>query len=122
MVSLARTWEKLEVTNVGLDIAVLDNRLNFNADYFHKRNKNMLIQVDYPSTLGGVAPATNNGELMVNGWELALSWRDSRNDFHYSISANLSDSRNKVTDLGGFNGLRSGHIGYIQGYSTNTYF
>ena len=54
MVSLARTWEKLEVTNVGLDIAVLDNRLNFNADYFHKRNKNMLIQVDYPSTLGGV--------------------------------------------------------------------
>ena len=69
-----------------------------------------------------MAPATNNGELMVNGWELALSWRDSRNDFHYSISANLSDSRNKVVDLGGFNGLRSGHIGYIQGYSTNTYF
>ena len=24
--------------------------------------------------------------------------------------------------MGGFNGLRSGHIGYIQGYSTNTYF
>lgn len=122
MVSLARTWEKLEVTNVGLDIAVLGNRLNFTADYFHKRNRNMLIQVDYPSTLGGTAPATNNGELMVNGWEIALSWRDSYRDFHYGVSANISDSRNKVTDLGGFNGLRSGLISYIQGYSTNTYF
>ncbi len=122
MVSLARTWEKLEVTNVGLDIAVLNNRLNFNADYFHKRNKNMLIPVEYPSALGAAAPATNNGELRVNGWEVAISWRDSFKDFNYSISANVSDARNKVTDLGGFNGLRSGMISHIQGYPTCTYF
>lgn len=122
MVSLTRTWEKLEVTNVGLDIAILNNRLNFNADYFHKRNKNMLIPVEYPSSLGAVAPATNNGVLIVNGWELALSWRDSVKDFNYSITANISDARNKVTYLGGFNGLRSGMISHIQGYPTYTYF
>lgn len=122
MVSLARTWERLEVTNVGLDMGVLDNRLSFNFDYFYKRNRNMLIDVEYPSVLGVKAPATNNGELEVHGWELAVSWRDSFKDFSYSISANVSDSRNRMTDLGGFNGLRSGWVSHIEGYPTGTYF
>lgn len=122
MVSLARTWEKLEVTNVGLDIGILNNRLNVSFDYFYKRNKNMLVAVEYPSLLGASAPATNNGSLEVKGWEISLSWRDLIKDFSYSIRANISDSRNEVTNLGGFNGLSTGWIQYIQGYSTGTYF
>lgn len=122
MVSLARTWEKLEVTNIGLDIAILNNRLSASVDWFYKKNKNMLIAVDYPSLLGATAPASNNGSLEVKGWEVSLAWRDKVNDFSYSVRGNISDSRNKVTNLGGFFGLRSGLISNIQGYSTNAYF
>ena len=122
MVSLARTWEKLEVTNIGLDIAILNNRLSASVDWFYKKNKNMLIAVDYPSLLGATAPASNNGSLEVKGWEVSLAWRDKVNDFSYSVRGNISDSRNKVTNLGGFSGLRSGLISNIQGYSTNAYF
>ena len=39
MVSLARTWEKLEVTNIGLDIAILNNRLSASVDWFYKKKK-----------------------------------------------------------------------------------
>lgn len=122
MVSLARTWEKLEVTNVGVDVSVLNNRLSASFDWFYKRNKNMLVSVEYPSLLGATPPATNNGSLEVKGWELSLAWRDRINDFSYSVRGNISDSRNKVTDLGGFSGMRSGWIQNIEGYSTNVYF
>ena len=75
----------------------------------------MLIAVDYPSLLGATAPASNNGSLEVKGWEVSLAWRDKVNDFSYSVRGNISDSRNKVTNLGGFSGLRSGLISNIQG-------
>jgi len=42
----------------------------------------------------------NIGQVRNKGWELSLGWSDRVNDFGYSISANLSDNRSKVVDLG----------------------
>lgn len=122
MSSKARTWEKIEVTNIGLDMGVLNNRLNLTFDYFWKKNKNMLVSIEYPDILGATPPASNNGKLNVHGWELSLGWRDNVNDFSYGVRVNLADAKNKVTNLGGFNGLSSGLISTIQGYATNAYF
>lgn len=121
MASRDRTWEKLEITNIGLDVNILNNRLGMNFDYFWKKNKNMLVTVDYPDVLGDTPPAANNGELKVWGWELALSWHDRVGDFTYGIRANISDAQNQVVNLGGFSGLREGWIQNLQGYSTNIY-
>lgn len=99
LVSLTRTWERVEQKNIGADLNFLNNRLVFNWDYFIKENKGMLSSVSYPSVLGGTAPKTNSGHLRVRGWEVALTWRDKVKDFNYFVSVNLSDSRSKLMDL-----------------------
>ncbi len=76
LVSNARTWETVATTNVGVDFAVLGDRLYGSFDYFWKTNRNMLIPVTYPSVLGIAAPRTNSGKLKIWGWEAVLGWRD----------------------------------------------
>lgn len=96
------TWENLESTNIGLDIALLNNRLNMSAEWFNRRTKDILLQLPAPGTLG-IAPSTSNAAEVENkGWEITMDWRDQFKDFKYNISFNLSDVRNKVLDLKGY--------------------
>lgn len=123
IVSLTRTWESIYNSNVGLDFNILDNRLSVTADFFLKKNKNMLVAVSYPSVLGGTAPYTNNGSLEVKGFEVTLNWQDKiGEDFNYGITLMLSDATNKVTSLNGIATYNEGLNGAVEGYSTNSYF
>jgi TonB-linked SusC/RagA family outer membrane protein len=123
MVSLARTWESIYTTNLGIDIGLLNNRLSFSADLFYKKNKNMLVSVSYPSVLGASAPYTNNGTLRVKGFEMTLAWRDKiGKDFQYGVRLSLSDATNKIVHLNGVSTYGEGLNGAVEGYSTNSYF
>ena len=93
LISLTRTWEKVEQKNIGVDLGFFNNRLMFNWDYFIKENKGMLSQISYPGVLGGSAPKTNSGHLRVRGWEVVLTWRDQIKDFSYYATFNISDTR-----------------------------
>lgn len=96
------TWEKLESTNVGLDLSLLNSRLSLTGDYFVRNTKDILLQLPAPGTLGIDPPMTNAAEVSNKGWELTLNWQDQIKDFKYNVSFNLSDVRNKVTDLKGY--------------------
>lgn len=101
LISLTRTWEKVEQKNVGIDLHFLNSRLTTSFDYFVKDNKGMLTNVTYPSLLGGTAPKTNSGHLNVKGWEFTIGWRDHIKDFNYGISFNMSNSKTKLMDMEG---------------------
>lgn len=122
MTSLTRTWEKVTSANLGLDLAVLNSRLNGSVEYFRKQNRNMLIPVTYPSVLGTTAPYTNNGRLDVHGWELSIGWSDKVNDFSYAVRLSVSDSKNKVVEKGGSDSFNLGLNTTRKGYPINSYF
>ena len=46
------TWEKVTTTNFGLDIAMLNNRLNASFDYYIRNTNDMVISKTYPAVLG----------------------------------------------------------------------
>ncbi|GAA4833037.1 TonB-dependent receptor [Algivirga pacifica] len=103
----AISWESTETTNLGLDVALLDGRLEANLDYFIRDTKDMLIQEPVPmyigfnSTTGGtIAPITNLGSVRNKGWEAVLTWKETRGDFSYSVSGNLSSVNNEVLSFG----------------------
>ncbi|AEW03363.1 SusC/RagA family TonB-linked outer membrane protein [Niastella koreensis] len=97
-----RTWEQVKMANIGVDLVMLNNRLNGRFDYYKKKNDGMLINVVYPGVLGGDAPQTNSGVLEVKGWEAMLGWHDKiGKDFSYNVSVNVSDSRNKLVAYDG---------------------
>ncbi|SHI56745.1 TonB-linked outer membrane protein, SusC/RagA family [Arenibacter nanhaiticus] len=122
MVSTSRTWETLISRNLGLDMAVLDNRLDLSFDYYYKTNKNMLLGVTLPSVLGASPPAGNNGELDSWGWELSAGWKDNIKDFNYGARVVLSNNDNKVVNLGGYDNYGVGYNGVREGYRTNLYY
>ena len=94
------TWEHSDMLNFGLDVKVLNSRLNFTGEYYIKNTKDILLEMPVPLEYGFGKPNMNVGEVRNKGWELSLSWNDRINDFGYSISGNLSDNRNEVVVLG----------------------
>lgn len=122
LVSTSRTWETIASKNLGLDFNTLQNRLYGSFDYFWKTNKNMLIPITYPAVLGITAPATNSGELKINGWEVILEWRDRIGQLNYSVRASLSDATNEVTKRVGNTLIGHGYNRTPVGYPMDSYF
>ena len=60
------TWETTTQTNIGLDLTVLNGRLTFNADYYYKKTKNMLMNVSLPDMLPKLIPRENSLEIPVS--------------------------------------------------------
>ncbi len=97
-------WETIRMFNIGVDLYFLNNRLAMSFDWFKKDNINALVKPVYPTVVGvtNIAdlPFENMGEIENKGWELNISWRDQINHFKYGFDFNISDSKNKITDLG----------------------
>ena len=121
LVSLDRTWERIKNTNIGVDYAVLRNRLYGSFDYYWKQNNNMLLPQTYSVVLGATAPYANIGKLKVWGWETSLGWRDKIGNVSYHISATLTDNDNKLVSYGGNNIITAGQK-TIEGYPIGSYF
>lgn len=120
-----RTWERLEIANIGMDLLLLNRRLGASAEYFVKRNNSLLLGRTLPAVLGADAPIENNGDLKTWGWELSLNWSDQIGSFRYHIGGNISDNQNKLIDFGGQTLIGSGGRGFnstVQGYPINSYF
>ena len=71
-------------------------------DWYKKENIDALVRPDVPAIVG--VPSSNVGyvnlgKIDVKGWELNLSWRDKIGNVNYNLGFNLSDARNKITDL-----------------------
>lgn len=95
------TWETIHMTNVGLDMAFLSNRLNVAADFYVKDTKDILLKLSYPGILGLPPTEQNAGKVRNTGWELDVRWADKIGEVNYGIGFNLADVRNKITDFGG---------------------
>ncbi|MEI6946815.1 TonB-dependent receptor [Paraflavisolibacter sp. H34] len=122
-----RTWETVQTSNAGLDFSLLNSRLSGTADYYIKRNINMLLPRTYPDILGTTAPRGNNGELRSWGWEASLNWRDKIGAVTYRIGGNISDNQNKLVDYGGqklinYSTTDLGFNSTVEGYPMNSYF
>ncbi|WP_286847501.1 MULTISPECIES: SusC/RagA family TonB-linked outer membrane protein [unclassified Proteiniphilum] len=97
-------WETIRMFNIGVDLVVLNNRLDLTFDWFKKTNRNALLKPVYPSVIGITStsnlPFENVGSIENEGWELSLNWRDKIGRVNYGFTSNLSDAKNKITDLG----------------------
>lgn len=120
LASQSKTWETIETTNVGIDLGFLYNRLNVTADYYWKKNSDMLASLQLPSLLGVGVSNANVGELKTWGWELELKWRDRIGNVSYSAGFNIADSQNELVKYDGKNTINAGTVGLLEGYELNS--
>ena len=102
-------WEQTDMINVGLDFRTLNSRLGFTAEYYTKTTNDILIRLPAPLEYGFGDQPVNIGSIGNKGWEIQVSWNDKINDFSYGISANLSDNKNEVLDLGDTGPWKNGY-------------
>ncbi len=95
-------WEKKKTMNVGIDLALWNNRLEFTAEWYKNTSTDLLYDVPVP-TNAGVANAVvtmNAAEMENSGFEFSATYRNHDHPLKYDISANLSTLKNKVKSLG----------------------
>ena len=95
-------WEKKKTTNVGVDIALFNNRIEFTAEWFKNQSVDLLYGVPVPENAGvSNTSVTMNAASMDNtGLEFSLTYRNNDHALKHQISANVSTVKNKVKSLG----------------------
>ncbi|MCR8895062.1 TonB-dependent receptor [Bacteroides sp. ET336] len=96
------TWESTYMTNVGLDFGFFNNRFTGTVDYFHKRTKDILINLPAPLVHGSADIPKQNSAIVTNqGVEFTLGWQDKVGDFSYGINGNFTYVKNIVNKFKG---------------------
>lgn len=95
-------WETTKQFNIGLDYALVQNRISGSVDYFRKNTSDLLLNLPIPTTTGFATSLQNVGATENSGFEFLLNTVNiKKKSFNWSTSLNVSVIRNKVTDLGG---------------------
>ncbi len=113
------TWETTTMTNIGLDLSFW-SKLHITFDWFHKKTNDILMRLDIPRTMGLEPTFQNAGVVENKGYDLNIIYMDKIGDFDFDISFNISDVRNKITDLKGING--TGLVTNREGYAINSLY
>lgn len=71
----ALVWETNYKVNLGMDLAMLNERLNVSADIFQNRTVDMLMLEAVPAPSGFTYAITNSGAMKTTGLDLTLSGR-----------------------------------------------
>lgn len=95
-------WETTTAFNLGLDFAVLDNRLDGSIDVYKSKTKDLLVKRSLPDFLGFPFVWDNLGQVDNKGIEIALNSKNIQNaNFTWNTSLNFSLNRNKIVHLYG---------------------
>ncbi|QHS58831.1 SusC/RagA family TonB-linked outer membrane protein [Chitinophaga agri] len=103
----ALKWEQTNQTDIGIDLAFLNNRLTIEADWYDRKSTGLLVTILLPASIG-VSPTGNQPKKTVNaadarnrGFELTIGYADKiSNDLSFNVSVNGSLNSNKVLSLG----------------------
>jgi TonB-linked SusC/RagA family outer membrane protein len=94
-------WEATTQYNAGIDFGILKNRLTLSVDVYHKETNDILQSMNTAVSTGYSSIYVNCGSIQNNGVEVALNAVPvSTKDFTWTIGANISHNKNRITDLG----------------------
>lgn len=113
------TWETTEMSDIGIDLSFF-NHLTVTADYYVRKTRDILLQLNIPLITGLTAPFQNAGKVNNKGWDVDVSYNGNAGDFKYSIGVNLSDVKNTVIDMHGIN--QTNVTVNREGYAMNSIF
>ena len=97
-------WEETSTNNFGLNIGLIKNRFEIEADYYIKNTNNLLMESLLPWYMGSIGtgaispPLVNVGALQTKGWGLTFNTQNIvSKDFKWSTNLNFSHYSSKIT-------------------------
>ncbi len=94
-------WEEKTSLNVGVDLAMWDDRFTFTGDFFIDKTGQMLYDPDLPGHVGTQEmPFTNVASMKNTGYEFVVGYKNNYKKFKYNFKFNFSQVKNEVLSLG----------------------
>ncbi|MNS15239.1 TonB dependent receptor [compost metagenome] len=119
------TWEKNLSYSFGLDFGLLNDRISGNINYYNRNTNGLIMENPISPTTGFTSRTENRGSMVNRGIELQVQAEIIHTqDFVWSVGANYTYNRNRVTDLGGKDTIPSipAYLGYnVIGQPTDVY-
>ena len=93
-------WEKTKQYNIGLDFAVLKNRLRGTVEVYKSNTYDLLMNRSIPGITGFVTILDNIGKTQNQGIEITLnSVNVQTKNFHWNTDLNISHNEEKIVSL-----------------------
>ncbi|HTE26530.1 SusC/RagA family TonB-linked outer membrane protein [Flavitalea sp.] len=93
-------WEKVSQTNFGFDLALFNNRIRLEGDFYNSKSIDLLLNVPVPRITGYGSQLQNIGKLQNKGMEFLLSTKNLTGKFSWSSDFNISFNKNTVLEVG----------------------
>jgi TonB-linked SusC/RagA family outer membrane protein len=94
------TWEKQQQYNLGLDLGLLNSRVQLSADFFYIMNRDLLLRRKLATTTGFTEAWDNVGVMQNQGVEFSVNAAVVKTkDISWNISATFSRDRNEIVEL-----------------------
>ena len=115
-------WETSVTKNIGLDIDMMDSRLQTRIEFYEITTEDLITQ-DFSSisttAIDASAPFVNLGSIQNRGIDFSVGYSsDPTKDFTWGADFNLSHYQNEVTDL--ISEFQTGNTGFRGGAVTRT--
>jgi TonB-dependent starch-binding outer membrane protein SusC len=95
-------WETLKQADVGLEVGLFKERLQFTVDYYNKITSNLLLARPLVGSSGFTSVNQNIGEISNTGWEFSVTGTEfATKDFVWTTSFNISFNKNLVKKISG---------------------
>lgn len=95
-------WEQAATSGVGIDFAILNNRLSGTVDYYYTKRKNILYYGPVPGGFSATSNYFSNlpGFVINRGLEFSLNYKVIKgNKFNWDVNYNMTFLHNEVKDL-----------------------
>lgn len=98
-------WETTTQLDIGLDFGVMNNRLSFTLDYYHKKTTDLLMNqvismVNNPNTNHDPSITRNVGSLQNTGFEFSVNYQPNfASELKWSVNLNGTFPKNKLLNL-----------------------
>lgn len=94
-------WEKTAQWDLGFELGLFQNLLNFDISYYYKKTSDLLLDCPVPHSTGFSTIYKNIGSVRNQGLDFMVNAYPIRtNDFTWNSTLNLNFNKNKILKLG----------------------
>ncbi|WP_164849946.1 SusC/RagA family TonB-linked outer membrane protein [Mucilaginibacter limnophilus] len=92
-------WEKVSVTNIGLDFGTSNNRLSGSVEYYYKKATDLIGRQPIDPTVGipSASVVRNIADMQTKGWDVQLNSLNLNGNFRWQTTLIWNYNRDKVT-------------------------
>lgn len=96
-------WEKTGQFDIGIDVGLFQNRLNFDVAYYNKKTTDLLLNCPIPHSTGYTTIFKNIGSVRNQGLDIMVNATPVRGEFTWNSTVNLNFNKNEILQLGDTN-------------------